>query len=88
MLKELKYLIYIFIIFLFFFLILRYYFSDDNKKKFYRSLNETNVDIVKYSENLILLKNNTENVVEYSKKNIDKNKKDYNFWNLINGNEK
>ena len=88
MLKELKYLIYIFIIFLFFFLILRYYFSDNNKKKFYRSLNETNVDIVKYSENLILLKNNTENVVEYSKKNIDKNKKDYNFWNLINGNEK
>ena len=43
--------------------------------------------IVKYSQNLILLKNDTINIVEYVEKIIDKNKKNYNFWNLINDNE-
>ncbi len=32
MLKELKYLLYLFVIALFIFLSLKYYFSDDNKK--------------------------------------------------------
>ena len=43
--------------------------------------------ISSYSQNLILLSNNTNNVVEYAEQNINKNKKDYNFWNLINNND-
>ena len=37
-----------------------------------------------YSLNLILLNSDTVNIVEYVEKSIDKNKKNYNFWKLIN----
>ena len=87
MLKELKYLLYLFVILLFFFLSIRYYFSDNNKKKSYRSYKQVNEKIVNYSQNIILLKNDTIDIVEYVEKTIDKNKKNYNFWKLINSNE-
>jgi len=87
MLKELKYFFFLFVIILFFFLSLKYYFSDDNKKNSYRSLIQADEKIVNYSQNLILLKSDTINIVEYVEKTIDKNKKNYNFWKLINDNE-
>jgi len=87
MLKELKYLLYLFVIVLFFFLSLKYYFSDDNKKNSYRSYKQTDEKITMYSQNIILLKSDTIDIVEYVEKTIDKNKKNYNFWNLINNNE-
>tara|TARA_B100000787_G_scaffold151141_1_gene124056 strand:- start:785 stop:1048 length:264 start_codon:yes stop_codon:yes gene_type:complete len=87
MLKELRYLLFLFIIFLFFFLSLKYYFSDDNKKNSYRSYKQVDEIIINYSQSLILLKNDTVNIVEYVLKTIDKNKKNYNFWKLINDNE-
>ena len=87
MIKELKYLLYLFVITLFFFLSLKYYFSDDNKKNSYRSFKLIDKRILNYSKNLILLKNDTVDIVEYVEKTIDKNKKNYNFWKLINNNE-
>ena len=87
MLKELKYLIFFFIILLFLFLSIRYYFSDDNKKNSYRSLELMDKRISNYSQNLILLEDDTSNIVEYIEKTINKNKKNYNFWKLINNNE-
>ena len=87
MLKELKYLLFLFIILLFLFLSIRYYFSDDNKKNSYRSLELMDKRISNYSQNLILLENDTSNIVEYVEKTINKNKKNYNFWKLINNNE-
>ena len=87
MLKELKYLLYLFVIILFFFLSLKYYFSDDNKKNSYRSYKQVDEEITNYSQNIILLKSDTVDIVEYVEKNIDKNKKNYNFWKLINNNE-
>jgi hypothetical protein len=87
MLKELKYLLYLFVITLFFFLSLRYYFSDDNKKNSYRSFKQVDEKIINYSQNIILLKSDTIDIVEYVEKTIDKNKKNYNFWKLINDNE-
>ena len=87
MLKELKYFLYLFIISLFFFLSLKYYFSDSNKKKSYRSYKQVNEKITNYSQNLILLKSDTIDIVEYVEKTINKNKKNYNFWKLINNNE-
>jgi len=87
MLKELKYLLYLFVIILFFFISLRYYFSDDNKKNYYRSLKQVDEKIINYSQNIILLKSDTIDIVEYVEKTIDKNKKNYNFWKLINNNE-
>jgi hypothetical protein len=87
MLKELKYLLYLFVIILFFFISLRYYFSDDNKKNSYRSLKQVDEKIINYSQNIILLKSDTIDIVEYIEKTIGKNKKNYNFWKLINNNE-
>jgi len=87
MIKELKYFFFIIIIFLFLFLTLKYYFSDSNKKNVYRSLKQIDNTIEIISKKLILLENDTDNVVVYVKKTIDKNKKDYNFWNLINNND-
>ena len=86
MLKELKYLLYLLVITLFFFISLKYYFSDDNKKNSYKSYKLMDEKITKYSQNVILLKSNTINIVEYVEKTIDKNKKNYNFWKLINDN--
>jgi hypothetical protein len=84
MLKELKYFFYILIIFIFLFITLKFYISDDNKKNSYRSYKEIDDKISTYSQKLILLKNDTKDVVEYVEKTIDKNKKNYNFWKLIN----
>jgi len=87
MIKELKYFFYTLLIFLFIFLILKYYFSDQNKKNSYRSLKNINEKIIQFSQNLILLNNNTNSVTEYVKKTIDKNKKNYHFWKLKNNYE-
>ena len=84
MLKELKYFLFLLVIFLFFFLSLKYYFSDNNKKNSYRSYKEVDTKTINYSLNLILLKNDTIDIVEYVEKTIDKNKKNYKFWELIN----
>jgi hypothetical protein len=88
MLKELKYLSFLIFILLFFFLSLKYYFSDNNKKNSYRSFKLIDDKIFNYSKNLILLENDTMDIVEYVEKTIEKNKKNYNFWKLINDNEK
>ena len=84
MVKELRYLFYLIIVFLFFFLIIKHYFSDSNIKNSYRSYKTIDKKIEIYSKNLILLKDNTENIIEYVNKNEDKNKKVFNFWKLIN----
>ena len=84
MLKELKYLFFLIVIVLFFFLSFKYYFSNENQKNSYRSLKKIEDKTEDYSRNLILLKSDTVNIVEYVKKNKDKNKKNYNFWKLIN----
>ena len=87
MLKELKYPFYLLIITLSIFFSLKYYFSEANKKNSYRSLNSMDNKISSISKDLILLKNDTNNIVEYIEKSSDKNKKNYNFWKLINNNE-
>ena len=83
MLKELKNVFFVVVILTFVFLILRFYFSDDNKKKSYRSLKQNDEKILQISKKLILLENDTSNVIEYIERNKDKNKKNYNFWELI-----
>ena len=75
MLKELKYLFFVLVIFLFFFQILNYYFSDTNKKKSYRSLKKNDEIIFNFSQKLILLENDTDNTLEYVKKATKKKKK-------------
>jgi len=86
MIKELRYFFFLVIIFLFFILTFNFYFSDLNKKNSYRSFNIINKKILNFSKNLILLNSDTNDIVEFIEKTTDKNKKNYNFWNLINNN--
>ena len=83
MFKELKYAFYSLVIFLFIFLTGKFYFSDENKKNYYRSINLLNKKISLYSSNLPLLKNDTNNVIEYVENKVSKNKKKYQFWKLL-----
>ena len=87
MLKEIKYLIFIFIILLFLFLTGRYYFSDDNKKKSYRSLSTIDDKINSYAKKLPVLKDDTNNIIEYVDQSNSKKKKKFNFWKLLEFNE-
>ena len=84
MLKELKYFFFILIIFIFIFFIGRYYFSDQNKKNIYRSINKMDQNIAKLSENLHILKSDTENIIEYIENDKTREKKKYYFWELLN----
>ena len=87
MIKEIKYLIFIFIIFLFMFFTGRYYFSDINKKNSYRSLNNIDEKINMYSEKLTVLEDDTKNIIEYIEQSDSKKKKKFNFWKLLESNE-
>ncbi len=87
MLKEIKYIFFILIIFLFFFFIGKYYFSDSYKKKSYRSLNNINQKVNLYSNKLPVLQNDTKNIIEYVENSVNKKKKKYQFWKLIDKNE-
>ena len=84
MLKEIKYLIFLIIIFIFIFFTGKYYFSDINKKNSFRSLNNINLKIKLYSQNLPILRTDTQNIIEYVKNKKNKKKKKYYFWELIN----
>ena len=87
MLKEIKYLVFILIISLFLFLTGRFYFSDTNKKNSYRSLNNINEKIEAYAEKLPVLKDDTEDIIEYVKQSNNKKKKKFNFWKLLESDE-
>ena len=83
MLKKIKYLIFIVIILLFLFFTGKYYFSDENIKKSYRSQKNIDEKIKIYSKNLPILKNDTNNIIEYVKQSDKKKKKKFNFWKLL-----
>ena len=83
MLKEIKYLIFVVIIIFFLVFTGKYYFSNENIKNSYRSYKNIDEKIKVYSKNLPLLKNDTENIIEYVKQTDKKKKKKFNFWKLL-----
>ena len=82
MIKELKYVFYLITIFFFIFFVSRYYFSDENKKKSFRSLSSLEDRIKDFSKNLVILENDTNDIIEYVEFQKDKKKK-YHFWELL-----
>ena len=86
MIKEIKYLFFIIAIFLSLFLTLRFYFSETNIKKSYRVLNEidqnTNID----ENNLIILNNDTDNIIDYVNQKIEGKDDKFKFWELFKKN--
>ena len=87
MLKEIKYLVLIFIICLFLFLTGRYYFSDTNKRNSYRSINTIDEKINSYAQKLPILEDDTKDIMEYVEQSNTKKKKKFNFWKLLENNE-
>ena len=87
MIKELKFVFFILVIIFFLIFTGRFYFSDENKKNTFRSINNINNKINSFSKNLIVLKNNTNDIIEHieNEKNNDKNK--YYFWELLKNND-
>ena len=83
MLKEIKYLIFIVVILISLFFTGKYYFSDNNIKNSYRSLNNINERLEKYSKKLPILENNTKNIIEYVNQSNQNKKKRFNFWKLL-----
>ena len=88
MIKEIKYFFYVITTIGFIIFVGNYYFSDENKKNSYRSINQYDKEILKYSNNLQILESDTNNIVQYVEDNLDKNKKKYKFWELLFYNEK
>ena len=82
--KELKYFLYVVTILGFIIFVGTYYFSDKNKKNSYRSIKLHQSKIIKYNKNLLTLESDTENIIEYNENNLNKNKKKYKFWDLLN----
>mgnify|MGYP003340605729 FL=1 len=87
MLKEFKYLIFLMVIFFFIFFTLRYYFSDQNKKNSYTSFNQIDKKIEKSMNDLILLKNDTENIIDFVEYKNNKKTEKYSFWELLYNND-
>ena len=86
MIKEIKYLAFLFIIIIFFFFTLKYYFSDQNEKKLYRTLNNFDQKIENFTEKLPVLEDDTKNIIEYIEQK-DTQKKKFNFWKLLDFND-
>tara|TARA_Y100001936_G_scaffold233098_1_gene258675 strand:- start:1195 stop:1458 length:264 start_codon:yes stop_codon:yes gene_type:complete len=87
MIKELKYLFFLLAIFFFFFFTIRFYFSDENIKKSYRSTSLLEDKIKDVEDSLILLKKDTENIIEFVEYKNNKKTKKYSFWKLLYNDE-
>ena len=82
MFKEIKYLFYMFVIFIFLFLVIKFYLSETNIKNSYRSLNNIDEKINIFSEKLPILEDDTKNIIEYVEQSDNKKEK-FNFWKLL-----
>ena len=87
MIKELKYVFYLFVIFFFIFFTAKYYFSDENKKNSYRSFQSIDKKNDAFAANLSILESDTENIIEYIENDKNKEKKKYYFWELLLNND-
>ena len=83
MIKEIKYLLHLVVIFIFFFFSIKFYLSDKYEKTFFRSMNNHDNLIKNYSQNLELLENDTNNIIEYIDNNKNKSKKTFQFFSEI-----
>ena len=85
MLKKIKNTFYIGSCFIFILLITKFYFSDQNVRETNKSRSFNFVELNSNIQNLPLLKNDTNNIIEYSNdvEVYKKNKKKFTFFGLI-----
>ena len=85
MLKKIKNIFYIGSFFIFVILVTRFYFSDQNIKETNKSRSFYSVALNNNTQNLPLLKNDTNIIIEYSNdvEIYKKKKKKFTFFDLI-----
>ena len=85
MFKKIKNILYLGSFFIFIILTTRFYFSDQNIKETNKSRAFYSVKLNNNTQNLPLLKNDTNNIIEYINdiEIYKKKKKKYTFWDLI-----
>ena len=89
MLKEVKYVVYLLIIFFSIFFVLKFYLSENNIKRSNKVILQYQKELDKKFNNLPIIKSDTNNIIEYTNE-IEKfkNKKQRKFWDLLKTNEK
>ena len=89
MLKEAKFVFYLFTIFFFIFFAIKFYLSETNIKQNNRVLFQYQNESGKKFDNLPIIKDDTSDIIEYTNEIEEfKNKKQRKFWNLLKSNEK
>ena len=85
MLKKIINIFYLASFLIFITLTVRFYFSEQNIRETNKSRSFYSVKINNNTQNLPLLKNDTNNIIEYINgvEVYKKNKKKFTFWNLI-----
>ena len=85
MIKKVKNIFYLASFFIFIILTTKFYFSDKNIKETNKSRSLYSAKLNNNTQNLPLLKNDTNNIIEYINdiEIYKKKKKKYTFWDLI-----
>jgi len=84
MLKEVKYVVYLLTIFFFIFFVIKFYLSENNIKWSNEVILQYQNILDKKFDNLPIIKNDTNNIIEYTSEIEEfKNKKQRKFWDLI-----
>ena len=89
MLKEVKYVVYLLIIFFFIFFVIKFYLSENNIKWSNKViLQYQNISDKKFIS-LLIIKDDTNDIIEYTNEIEEfRNKKQRKFWDLLKTNEK
>ena len=83
MIKEIKYLFFVFVIFFSLLFILKYYFSEENKIITNKVVNQVKTNVKFNEEKLILLENDSENIIEYVDNKVEDYENEFKFWELF-----
>lgn len=83
MFREIKYLLYIITIFIFIFFIIRFYLSETYEKKFFKSYNLVEKENSFKISDLVILEDDTKNIIEYTDIDTNEEKNKYKFWKLL-----
>ena len=89
MLKEVKYVVYLFTIFFFIFFVIKFYISENNIKRSNKVILQHQNELDNKFSDLPIIESDTNNIIEYTNE-IEKfkNKKQRKFWDLLKTNEK
>ena len=89
MLKEAKYVLYLFTIFFFIFFVIKFYLSENNIKRSNKIILQYQNELDNKFINLPIIKDDTSDIIEYTNEIEEfKNKKQRKFWDLLKKSEK